>query len=149
MEGGQEEAAKEEPAAEAMAGVEEEDLIDEIEAEAGGVAKKPAAGGETYKFELFHQDNPAGAVTVATSIDWAGFKAAVQAKVGFEIVSVNYDDDFGPHKEQDIRCKSKVQAPPSVRMLPHQNLPTLILHVYLVPGHSHACAGVLSAAFSV
>ena len=93
-----------------MAGI-EEDLLDEIEADAGGDGKKPPAGGETYKFELFHEDSPAGAVTVPTTGDWVGFKTAVKAKVGFEIVSLKYDDDFGPHKEQDIRCKSKVPDP--------------------------------------
>jgi hypothetical protein len=68
-------------------------------------------GSETYKFELFHKENAAGSVTLPVAADWAAFKAAVKAKVGFEIVSIKYDDDFGPHKEQDIVCKDKVGPP--------------------------------------
>jgi hypothetical protein len=68
-------------------------------------------GPETYKFELYHKDSAAGSVTLPVAADWAAFKAAVKAKVGFEIVSIKYDDDFGPHKEQDIVCKDKVGPP--------------------------------------
>jgi hypothetical protein len=66
-------------------------------------------GPETYKFELYHKDSAAGSVTLPVAADWAAFKAAVKAKVGFEIVSIKYDDDFGPHKEQDIVCNPRTE----------------------------------------
>lgn len=59
-----------------------------------------------YTFVLFQGDDEKGEVRIATNAKWADFLSSASAKLGFDVGSIKYDDDFGEQKEQDIACKT-------------------------------------------
>ena len=72
-------------------------------------APKAAAGGSagsTYTFVLFEGEDEKGEIKLATNAKWGDFLSAAKAKMGYEVGSIKYDDDFGENKEQDIVCKT-------------------------------------------
>uniref|UniRef100_A0A7S1E2M7 Uncharacterized protein n=2 Tax=Hemiselmis andersenii TaxID=464988 RepID=A0A7S1E2M7_HEMAN len=74
----------------------------------GGDAKAAAAakGEEMYTFVLFEGQDEKGEIKLSPKAKWVDFQSASKSKLGYDVGSIKYDDDFGPQKEQDIICKS-------------------------------------------